>query len=221
MRVAFDLDGTLYDTMAIVIDVENRVRDAMGYPHITRKDYLEHFQSKDFRKLCLDLGIREGDADEALDKFDELYASADIPPMVPCAKETLYRVADRFGDNSVYIVTNNPTERIKSMLDRDGLGWLLSNVRNPRDNKAGALYDIATSNCGGPAIYIGDIVSDGEACGDAIRKGATNLKFYGIMHDYAMKRPEDMVKFIMNNRDFARGITDIRDVGLISKKGNG
>ena len=49
-RLAFDLDGTLYDTFSFSLQAENMILRQYGYPPISAQGLREAFQSKDFKK---------------------------------------------------------------------------------------------------------------------------------------------------------------------------
>lgn len=216
IAMIFDLDGTLYNTAPLTLDIENIVREEMGYPKLSREDYNRHFQSRDWDKLCRDIGVKEEDIKEYARRFREVYANeTKLPPIISGARSMLENTADAIGYENVHVVTNNSPSKVKAVFDRDGLSWLLSSIEHPEEHKAETLYELAVANKNKSCFYVGDIVSDGIACGDARDMGATNLGFYGVMHNYSFNRPEDMIRFILDNREFARGMTNIRDVGAI------
>lgn len=215
IKVAFDLDGTLYDTLPIILKTDNAVRVSMGYPEVSKEDYLENFQAKSWRKFYSDLGVRDEDIDEAIRRFNEMYLSADLPSLIPGAREAVAKTKEAVGLENIYVVTNESAEKVTLRFEKDTLGLHLSNVRNPSQDKASELYDLASLNGGCSFAYVGDVVSDGEACRDAIGAGASNLSFYGLLHPQAMNSPEAMIKFVEGNQDFARTLKSLDDVEAI------
>ena len=68
IKLAYDLDGTLYDTLERCFSVDQDIRRELGYNPITKEFYVSQFQSRDWKKFYRDLGIREEDLDEVIKK---------------------------------------------------------------------------------------------------------------------------------------------------------
>ena len=66
-----------------------------------------------------------------------------------------------------------------------------------------------------PLVYVGDIVSDGEACKVAIERGATNIRFLGISHPQAFNTERAMDSFVNANPSFAQKLKRLDDIGVI------
>lgn len=199
MRIALDLDGTLYDSMSCICDTYNQIRQSLGYPSITIGQYRNRFQSKDWKKLCVDTGIAEHHVDTVIDMFVTEFAKREPPILIPGAKETIRHIEKKLGAERVYILTNEPAQNVRRRFVRDSLENYLSAVRNPFQGKAKELYEMATGNPDEMLIYVGDLVSDGEACVEAADMGADNIAFFAITHEYAMNTPEALREFIKRN----------------------
>ena len=59
MRIAFDLDGTLYDSLPIFVEINNKILKELGYSSITKEDYIRHIQPEDWKKMYSSLGVKE------------------------------------------------------------------------------------------------------------------------------------------------------------------
>ena len=66
MKVGFDLDGTLYDSLPVIYALDMEIIGRLGCPRISVDDYKSRFQSRDWRKFYRDLGVREGDLDKVI-----------------------------------------------------------------------------------------------------------------------------------------------------------
>lgn len=212
MKIAFDLDGTLYDTLPRILEVDRAIRKDLGYQDVSQEEYKSKFQSRDWNKFYRDLGIRDEHLDEVINGFVERFKLSNSPEMIPGAREVLQKAEQELGHKNIHIVTNETPEGVKKRFERDGLLHYLDRVDNPFQGKSEELYRLATSNNGSPLFYIGDLVSDGEDCKEARKKGADNLRFCGIVHQYAMNTEEAMRIFVKGNRDFAQVLNNLNEV---------
>lgn len=212
MKIAFDLDGTLYDTLPRIFSVDRAIRSELGYPKISQEEYKSKYQSKDWTKFYRDLGIKDEQVEQFINDFIKKLKLQNPPEMIPGAREVLQRVEQELGHQNIHIVTNETTEGVKKRFERDGLIHYLDRVDNPFQGKANELYNLAISNNGGLMFYIGDLVSDGEDCGEARQRGASNLMFCGMVHQYSMNPKEAMGDFIRNNPDFAQVLNSLDEI---------
>lgn len=212
MKIAFDLDGTLYDTLPRMLEVSRSIRRDFGYQDISQGEYKSKFQSRDWKKFYRDLGIRDEHLDDVIKEFVKRFKLSSPPEMIPGAREILQKTEQRIGQENISIITNETSEGIRKRFERDGLVHYLDRVSNPFQGKSEELYRLATSNNGSSLFYIGDLVSDGEDCREARKKGAENLRFCGIVHPYAMNTEEAMRKFVQDNRNFAQVLNNLKEV---------
>ena len=215
MKIAYDLDGTLYDALPIIFGVDKAIRNSLGYPPISKEAYVKNFQTKDWKEFYRGLGIREEDIDKVIDLFFSEFAKADIPLLVPGAKRAVIRSEKAVGHENIYIISNELKERVRLRFERDGLASFLPNVRNPFEGKSNELYNLAIADIDNPLVYVGDLVSDGEECKEAIERGASNIRFYGMLHPQAMNTEEAMNSFVERNTSFAKRLKSLDDVGVI------
>ncbi|MDP1693961.1 MAG: HAD hydrolase-like protein [Candidatus Woesearchaeota archaeon] len=214
MRLAFDLDGTLYDTLTLSFDVDEGIRRDLRYEKVSREEYKTKFQSRDWRRFYRDLGIREEHIEFVLDEFIRRFKAANPPHMIPGAKEALQGAEKVLGHENIFIVTNETPEGVQKRFQRDGLMHYLDRIENPFQGKAIELHRLATGH-DGVFTYVGDLVSDGEDCSEARRMGATNIEFYGITHPYAMNPEEAMKEFVRRNEEFAKILNNLRELDVL------
>ncbi len=220
IKLAYDLDGTLYDTLETCFSVDSSIRKELEYDSITPEFYVSNFQSRDWNKFYRDLGIREEDLERVIDMFVGRFKATESPKLIPGAREALSRSEEALGHENIFIITNETSEGVRKRFERDGLMHYLDRVDNPMQGKTNELYKLAmcNGNEGKKVVYVGDLVSDGEDCLKAIKSGAKNLRFYGITHKYAMNPMEKMQAFVDSNRDFAEILNSLEEIDRIWKE---
>jgi FMN phosphatase YigB (HAD superfamily) len=212
MRLAFDLDGTLYDSLPAIFALSRRIILELGYPEIKLEEYVQKFQSKDWNLHYQNLGVRPEEVDKVINRFKEEFSNAEPPQLIPYARKAIFQAVTKLGTENVYFITNDPLPRVKRRFKRDDLEEFLTKTRNPFQGKAKEIYELATQQQSRPFVYIGDLVSDGEDCKAARERGAENVLFYGITHKYAMNTAANMESFVKENEDFARVLRSLRYV---------
>lgn len=216
MKIGLDLDGTIYDTLEPVFALDQQVRRELGYGPISKAEYRRLFQTEDWTRLCIDLGIRENDIGVYRQRVEGLFWNLEPPELVPGGKEAVRQVEEELGLEKLYIVTNNRNvSEIKRRFARDGLSYLFERVSHPYEGKAGALLEIAVESPGEEFVYVGDLISDGRACKTAREMGADNVRFCAILHKYAMNPPE-MLKNFADTHDFACSIESVDEIAGLS-----
>ena len=218
MRIAFDLDGTLYDSLGVILSVTNHVRKELGYQAVTSEEYIAAFQSNDWMKLHEDLGMSAQDAKEFVRRYYIEYKYCPLPELIPNAKGIINRAKSDLGKENIYFVTQEPKSDVKRRFLRDQLIPFLSHVRAPLEGKTSVLKDLAMENIDVPLYYIGDIVSDGQACLEARKSGAVNLFFCGIIHPFAMNKRKAMESFVSQNSSFASIVLSLDELPKVWSK---
>lgn len=215
MKIGFDLDGTLYDNLPIIFRIHTKVREILGYLPNSLDEYKRTYQSRDWRKLYRDLGVREQDIDEAIRLFVHEYAKEGHPEIIPGAHPALCGAEQAVGRSHIYIVTQERPDRVQRRFERDGLIRFLDNVDYPFEGKANEIYRLATLSAPEPFVYVGDLVSDGEACLEARTRGAVNVRFFGMTHPPAFNPAELMLDFINRHSEFARELPRLEEIERI------
>lgn len=213
-RLAFDLDGTLYDTFPISLQAENIILQQYGYRKISEPELREAFQSKDFKRYYRRLGVAEEHLESIIENFYPIFNSLGLPRLIPGAQEILAGSEKSCGLENVYIVTNATPDNFQARFQRDGLEKYLSQVRNTLQGKAELLFALATQQ-GVRLTYVGDLVCDGEECLAARERGADNLHFYGLTHKYAFSPAEAMQSFVKQHQDFAQVVGSLEELSKI------
>lgn len=214
MKIAFDLDGTLYDTLPVIFDVDRRIRTRLGYEPITPSEYVASFQTNDWQRLYRDLGIRDEHVDAVIESFVAEFGCAPLPELVPGATKALLATEKAVGTTNIYVITNEPKPRVQLRFERDGLMHFFGRVETPYQGKSDELFKLSSEDPSRTIAYVGDLVSDGEACRLAREKGA-DVRFYGIAHSYAMNSRTAMETFVRANSDFAQILNSLEEVSLI------
>jgi len=214
MKIAFDLDGVFYDFLDICLGVDNKMFRNFNYPKVSSDTYKKHFQTKDWKKFYRDLGIQEQHLDEMIALLKHQYKnSVPLPNLIPGSTQALELTEKNIGLKNLYFITN--THNTTKRFEKDNLLHYLHKVRISSESKTPELYSLAQEQTNTPFIYIGDIVSDGEACLEARKLGAKNIQFYGIIHEYAMNHPQDMKHFVDANKNFAKTLNNLDEIEKI------
>ncbi len=217
MKIGLDLDGTIYDTLESIFELDQQVRKECGYEPLTKAKYRRVFQTENWQKLCVDFDIRDEDVDEYRGRLEQKIKTMGPPHLIPGGKEAVEKIETQLGLDNFYIITNGHIDGIEKRFERDGLDYLLPRVSHPYEGKADTLFDITRENPGSEFVYVGDLVSDGRACSQARERGAENIKFCAITHEYAMNLPEALHDFVAED-DFAFSIGSIHELELVWKK---
>ncbi len=211
MKIGLDLDGTVYDTLGPIYTLDKKVRMECGYEPLSKEKYRRVFQSEDWHKLCIDFGIKEEDIQYYRNRLEQKIKKMEPPHLIPNGKEAMRKIEMDLGLEHLCIVTNGHIDGIKSRFKRDGFFNLLNRVRHPYEGKADVLFEIGIEDTETEFVYVGDLVSDGRACAMARDRGAVNIKFCAITHQYAMNLPEALHGFVEDN-DFAFCIESINEL---------
>ncbi len=200
MRIAFDLDGTLYDTLPHTLRVENLNLTEKGYPAITEDTSRSLLQSHDWKQYYRGMGVREEDIQPLIDLFYKRWMEAEPPRLIPGALEVITLAENKFGEENVFLLSNEVRSLIDKRLIRDGLERYLSRVVSSLEGKTSLLLELSQRK-ESPLSYVGDLVSDGEACLQARAQGAKNLSFLALTHAYGMNHPENLKRFVASHSD--------------------
>ncbi len=209
MKIAFDLDGTLYDAFPNIFEVDMSMLRDLGYKELTKEEYKSKFQTKDWNKFYRDLGVGDKDLEKITNEFYRRFDLLDPPKLIPGALKIIRKAEETLGSKNIYIITNEDEKRVEKRFRRDGLMHYFNRVSCSLEGKSKELYRLATTNNKSLLFYIGDLVSDGEDCIEAINKGAKNLRFCGIIHSYSMNPKKQMINFIKENRNFAQVLNSL------------
>lgn len=192
MATAFDLDGTLYDTLPVCLAGENYARKILEIPDLTVEELKSKLQTSDWTAFYLSIGIKEDQIEEYDRLFFEHY-NKQIPPIIPGAKEMLIELEGQEGHENIYIITNAPKEAVQLRFERDGLLHYMDRVHSPKEGKVKELCELAEKH--GSIIYVGDLKSDADSCRKAIETGA-NVHFFAMLHEYCMNHPQEVEEYI-------------------------
>lgn len=205
LKLAFDLDGTLYDTLRTIHRVDNAHFASLGYPSVSFETYQKEFSANNWKEMYRNLGIRENDIPKIIDMFDTGMDEVELPALIPGALELIVSAERHLGKDNIHFITNERPHRVRKRFERDGLAHYLPQVTTPQEGKAEAISTLAVKSTGPfwpksplydlPVIYVGDTVSDGAACAEGWKTGLWNLWFCAIAHPYAFSKSGELEKF--------------------------
>jgi FMN phosphatase YigB (HAD superfamily) len=213
--VVFDLDGTLYDSLQPSIDALNIALEMMNYPKVTKEVYLNSFQTKDWNRFYLDLGIREEDISKVIALFRRLWCQIEPPKLIQEVLQVFNFLEDMIGQEHILFVTNEKLENVSKRFERDGLTRYLPFVITSPEGKARAIFTLAKSYYPSQLIYVGDLVSDGEECLSARNLGAENVFFFGIIHQHSLNAPDKVLSFASDHCSYCGAIPTLNQLTTV------
>ncbi|MDD5253631.1 MAG: HAD hydrolase-like protein [Candidatus Nanoarchaeia archaeon] len=214
MKLAFDLDGTLYDSLPFVFEADSETRIELGYPSISLEFYKKNFQMKDLKAFYRSLGIKEEHLEIVNDMFFKNFESKGPFYLVEGAKKALQKAVKNIGKENIIILTNRPSNTLDKLLGYNEIINLVNGIYRAPESKSDLIFELADSGF----VYIGDLVSDGQACLDARNKGTKEIRFYGVLHEAAFNPRQDMISFIENHRDFAYPLESLNDIDVVLRE---
>lgn len=209
----FDMDGTFLDSFPLIYDVALEVFDAFNINPATPYDVKRYYQSTDFLKYYHDLGFAREDCQDAINLFIELYSKKEVPDLVPNAKTVLANLAQTHMLQLVTHETHNNTDKRIQSYGLDSI-FDTSHALESRGSfvcKSEYILKFARENPNSIILYVGDIVSDGEAVEKARLKGA-NAIFLGVTHSYAFNLASHLKQFAKGNPEFATTAKSLEEV---------
>lgn len=219
MRIAFDLDGTLYRSRGMILDGVNASRARLGYDFVGEEQFMRAYQhlQGDWKKLHMRLGIKGEDVPLFVETYYGLVNEQ--PAMIAGASEAVQAASGMCGAENVHFVTCGRGERARKRLERDGMADYACRLRSSKEldrSKSDLLYEIAAS-APGRLVFVGDTISDGVHVKNALRRGLreevhVDVKFLGIIHPEAMSVPADMARFADANRRFAGIVSGLQEL---------
>jgi phosphoglycolate phosphatase-like HAD superfamily hydrolase len=198
MRIVFDLDGTLYDSMSSLLKVNNEILKGFGYPKVSREEYIKNMDATNWENMYLKLGVKKEHIKEVVNQFVKEYNLREPPILIENALRLIKKIEEKYGTDSIYFLTNESYPQVLQRFERDGLLRYQARVISSFQGKKNQLYALAKKDSS-QLIYIGDLVSDGKECTIARKMGADNIAFLCITHKYAMDKVENVEIFTTQN----------------------
>jgi phosphoglycolate phosphatase len=202
--IVFDFDGTIADSEQMIIEVYEKFAKKAGWPKLTHKAYVK---------------LRSGSAREAMRWADikfwqlpgllksgrqEYKRHKDEIKLFPYMSEVISDLAD--NGESVYILSSNSKETVRSILDINGLGGRVKILKgSPLFRKHKTLKRLLGKNNYEPSQswMIGDEMRDIEAAKKAGMKsvgvvwGLQSIEALGKASPTAIARkPRDITKLL-------------------------
>lgn len=159
--VGFDVNGTLFDDVALFIKAINGIFPKFGKPELT-DDVLRQRFGQPWTKIYRDVGITEDMASEAelYRLYNELYQAGPVPKPFPGLKKALKWLIRRQID--LFIVSTQQNSITNSLLEKHGLDDLFVHIAGGVGDKAAAIHDVcvAMDVATTEAAYVGDQEGD-------------------------------------------------------------
>lgn len=205
--IAFDMDGTLTNSEAIITTVVNQLLAHYGQQPLPRPTIISHvgFGAKSLICGVMDEIGLEVDMDEAFPIYDEIYKNADtaLVEVYDGVKETLAALREA-GIHTV-VLSNRPhhqTVRIINAVLPDALDEVYGEREGiPMKPDPTALNMIMEANSVTPeeCLYMGDMQFDMKVAVNAGVKSVGCLWGFGGEEqvgcaDYVISRPEELLK---------------------------
>ncbi|MFH1978622.1 MAG: HAD hydrolase-like protein [Candidatus Aenigmatarchaeota archaeon] len=211
--IAYDLDGTLYDSLDVMVTVIKSVFSDFGYTPPTKEAYRKFFQPHNWKQFYRDLGAKEKDVDGMIAAYVARFDSTEQPHLIKGARRALEKSEEAVGSKNIFFITNAPGALVKARLERDGLVHLIPNIRSPFEGKTNELHEIA-KNCKS-LDYVGDVVWDGVDVLNVRTRGETNIRFFAIAHEYAFNTLESLREFVDKHPEFANMLNGLDEIDRI------
>lgn len=172
--VIFDFDGTIADTLPLMLDIYHKKAETKGWPVITPTTLIE-LKRHSFTDAMKWAGVKFWQIPGLL-KVGRQYINerADEIDLFDGMHEVLDKVSLKYP---TYILSNNSPETIRKVLLKHGLDGRVKVLPRPAlFNKANSIKRLVKTNkyFDHEVIMVGDELRDFEAC----RK--TNTKFVGV-----------------------------------------
>lgn len=168
-HIAFDFDGTLVDSLPLVLDLYNDLAATRGYGRITA-DNFGTLRALSVRERCRAVGMPlhhlPGFITHFAGRYRQITADLSLHPGMPELLRDLHGRGLR-----IFVVSTNHAENIRDVLHRHDLQGVVADVQcsNRMFGKAHLLRTLLRRERVPPRhlLYVGDEVRDVDACHDA------------------------------------------------------
>lgn len=158
MIVAYDYDGVIVDSLDANIAMMNTILEELGKEPSINRALFQKLQVISFEAIAEILLLSEQECTDFMNKIGSRnHTILDNTPLFQDIKEHLQRVAEVA---TVFIVSNNETILVKTLLKNEGLQSVVSGIFGPEGglSKAERLSQLQAQD---PSVlFIGDGVSD-------------------------------------------------------------
>ena len=215
--IIFDLDGTLWDTRARVIDLWNQVLKDYGLEKTITQQNLSPLIGLPLGKICQNLlpELEEKKIEQLVESISTLEIStltAQGGKLYPQVRETLTKLKSL--KLPLYIVSNCQAGYIEAFLDfhkfRDAFSDFESAGRSGL-NKEENIISIIKRNKLSHAIYIGDTDNDSQSARGASVPFIWAAYGFGknIQSEYKIDSMEDLIPLLKKEFLFPKGKTQV------------
>jgi len=189
--LGLDLDGTVYDSLQLLYDFNVKVFTELGIKEPSVQEFRKAFRSHGWEAMYSKLGVPREFYKTFYSKYITEYKNLPLPPIIPGAPRVLEEVFSMVPKDSIFVITSESEEKVAEKFSRDNINGIGS-MFTSQYNKLVAMKKITSQN-NGIIIYIGDLISDGEACREA------GISFGAITHEYSFNTPEQLKRYVSEN----------------------
>jgi len=205
MYVIFDIDGTVRDNQPAALEAERRALLDLGctISLAEQKEHRRYASEGDWKKYFSALNIAPEKVPEVVRRFYSHFEKLEPPSIIPGSREALEETESIVSLENMFFITNSERCDITKWFRLHNLEkynpqlHTLITTGNQSICKGDTLVDLVGNS---PAIFVGDAISDFDSCWQAFQKGAENLKFFGIEHEYSIF-PGGLVQYQKENPD--------------------
>jgi HAD superfamily hydrolase (TIGR01549 family) len=203
--IIFDFDGTLADTLGVLIEITNELAAEFGYRPVNEQQVVQ-LQGLSSREIIKTSGIARWQIPFLLRRFKSSFRQKNnavqlfpaIPEMLKCLKFEGYKLG---------IVSSNSVENIYMVLQRYQIDHLFSFVHSCSIfGKSRAIKSVLRANyiAANEVIYVGDEIRDIEAAQRSkIPVIAVTWGFNGkdilqkYQPDYLVNQPQEIIQLLV------------------------
>jgi phosphoglycolate phosphatase-like HAD superfamily hydrolase len=203
--IIFDFDGTLADTLGVLIEITNELAAEFGYLPVDEQQVVQ-LQGLSSREIIKTSGIARWQIPFLLRRFKLSFrqkaVTVQLFPAIPQMLKSL-----KFGGYKLGIVSSNSVENIYLVLQRYQLDHLFSFVHSCSIfGKSRAIKSVLRANyiAADEVIYVGDEIRDIEAAQRSKIpvisvtwgfNGAAILQKY--QPDYLVNKPQEIIQLLV------------------------
>jgi phosphoglycolate phosphatase-like HAD superfamily hydrolase len=203
--MGYDWDGVLHNSLDNALSALNATLVKYDKRPIS-SEQLGNLFTSDFPKFLTNLKIPENEHGQFLATYRVNYKGLKDSPLIPGSLEILALTVEKFGADNNFIITNETESRVQNYLQNLNLSYALPQVIHCSGTKEMMLQQTGITH------YVGDCVSDGEACLWA----KTKPVFIGFAHKNGFNTPQRLYQFQNMNPDhpihIVQSLDEIRHV---------
>lgn len=126
IAIIFDFDGTLADTLDVIVTITNKLAEEFGYPATDAEDFAE-LQNMSSLEMIRKSGVSIFKIPKLLRRVrEELQDNLSAIALFPGVRKALFDL--RYEGYKLYIVTSNSQENVEFVLKKEGILELFNGI---------------------------------------------------------------------------------------------